>query len=178
MPYIDVNNDLPGIVGLFSFRPESGKPMSALAQHLLRGESELTPAERELIAVRVSRGNDCFFCEKSHAAAARELLDGDTDGVVDNVADHGAEGIDDLRMQALLRIADLVRKDARTVAQDDIDAARAAGASDEAIHDAVLVAAAFCMYNRYVDGLGALTPRDHAEYAPMGAMLASHGYVR
>lgn len=176
MPYIQLDNDQPGIRGLMAWRPESGGPLAALAQQLLRGDSELTAAERELIAARVSRGNECAFCERSHAAAARALLDGDPDGIVDSVT--SGAGHADARMAALLELADLVRERGDRVTQADVDAARAAGASDEQVHDTVLVAAAFCMFNRYVDGLGATTPADDAAYEPMGRMLATAGYVR
>ncbi len=177
MPYIDVDPQLPGIRALMMFKPASGAALSALAQQLLRGDSPLTPAERELIAVRVSRGNACEFCEWSHAAAARSLLDGDESGVVDEVAENGVSaGLDD-RMRALLQLADLVRERGDRVSQADIDRAKSAGASEEAIHDAVLVAASFCMFNRYVDGLGAFTPPRGA-YDEMGEMLATEGYVR
>lgn len=177
MPHIPVDPNLPGIVSLFAFKPESGALMSALAEQLLRGESPLTPAERELIAVRVSRGNECRFCERSHAAAARALLDGDDAGIVADVADTGASSELDQRMHALLHVADRVRERGDQVTPDDIQAARDAGADDESIHDTVLVAAAFCMFNRYVDGLAALTPPEGA-YDEMGQMLATAGYVR
>lgn len=178
MPHIDVDQRLPGIVGLMAFKPASGRLLSELAQQLLRGESPLTPAERELIAVRVSRGNECQFCEWSHAGAARALLDGDRAGVVAAVADR--EPTDDLdeRIRALLTLADLVREGGGRVGAADVEAARTAGADDESIHDAVLVAAAFCMYNRYVDGLAAITPPEGPAYEEMGQMLATVGYVR
>lgn len=176
MAYIELDNDQPGIVGLMAWRPESGTLLSSLAQQLLRGDSELTPAERELIAVRVSRGNDCEFCERSHAAAARALMGGDGEGLVEAVLQR--EPVIEPRMAALLHLADLVRVGGRNVTQADVDAARAAGASDSQVHDAVLIAAAFCMYNRYVDGLGTFAPPDTADYAPMGELLATQGYVR
>lgn len=176
MPHISVNEQLPGIVGLMDFKPSSGALLSQLAQQLLRGPSPLTPAERELIAVRVSRGNECRFCEWSHAAAARALLDGDSTGIVADAATGVATQLDG-RMHALLHLADLVRQRGDQVAAADIEAARAAGADDESIHDTVLVAAAFCMYNRYVDGLAALTPPEGG-YDEMGTMLATVGYVR
>ena len=179
MPHIDTDNEIPGIRGLMTYRPESGAILSELAQQLLRGESDLTPFERELIAVRVSRGNECRYCEQSHAAAARALNHGDGDGVVDDVADHGGESeFVDARMQALLAIADCVRADARTVTPELVAAAKDAGASEQAIHDAVLVAAAFNMFNRYVDGLGAITPVGREAYEPIGEVLATAGYVR
>lgn len=177
MPYIDVDEQLPGIRALMAFKPESGAVLSALAQQLLRGESPLTPAERELIAVRVSRRNECHFCERSHAAAARALLDGDAAGVVAGVAEGEFDVHLDARMQALLHLADLVAERGDRVTQEDVARAVAAGATQEAVHDTVLVAAAFCMFNRYVDGLGATTPPEGA-YDEMGRMLATGGYVR
>ncbi len=177
MPYIDVDPKLPGIRALMDYKPASGSVLSQLAQQLLRGDSPLTTAERELIAVRVSRRNECHFCERSHAAAARALLDGDDAGVVASVAQGDFDAHMDERMQALLHIADLVAERGDRVGQEDVDRAIAAGATQEAVHDAVLVAAAFCMYNRYVDGLGAMTPPDGA-YDEMGEMLATAGYVR
>jgi uncharacterized peroxidase-related enzyme len=178
MPHITVDQELPGIVALMKFKPASGTLLSQLAQQLLRGESPLTPFERELIAVRVSRGNECRFCEWSHAGAARALADGDEAGLAQRVAGREPTPELDARMHALLAIADLVRERGDRVRASDIEAARAAGADDETIHDTVLIAAAFCMYNRYVDGLGAMTPPNGAAYDEMGEMLATAGYVR
>lgn len=175
MAYIELDNDQPGIAGLMQWRPETGGPLGALAQQLLRGDSELTPAERELIAVRVSRGNECDFCERSHAAAARALMGDGGDDIVDAVLQR--EPVVEPRMAALLHLADLVRDGGGRVTQADVDAARAAGASDRQVHDAVLVAAAFCMYNRYVDGLGTFAPPEGA-YESIGEHLAAQGYVR
>lgn len=180
MPFIDTENTLPGIRGLMTYRPETGRILSELAQEMLRGPSPLSPAEREMIAVRVSRGNCCVFCENSHAGAARVLLadEGEDPGVVQRVADHGSEAAPDARMAALLKIADFVRVMGRTGMEELVEEAREAGADDIAIHDTVLIASAFCMFNRYVDGLGATTPEPGKVYEEMGEMLAKQGYVR
>jgi hypothetical protein len=53
---------------------------------------------------------------------------------------------------------------------------RAEGATDLEIHDTVLIAAAFCMFNRYVDGLGTSAPDDPAQYAASAQHLVRHGY--
>jgi uncharacterized peroxidase-related enzyme len=176
MPHIKIDNELPGMASLAAYRPQVGELMQALAQQLLRGESELTSAEREMIAARVSAGNECKFCAGAHSATARELLDGDPQGVVGEVIAGGTCELLDERMRALMAIVDKVRGDAREVTDADIAAARSAGASDQAIHDAVAVAAAFSMYNRYVDGLGARTPPNDAAYGQIGQMLATAGY--
>jgi len=176
MAYIDTNNDEPGIRELFTFRPETGAAMSQLAQTLLRGPSSLTPLERELIAAVTSHENDCFFCHNSHAAAANALAK-DGELVARVLKDPDAAGVSK-KVQSLLVIARHVAKSGKEVTPALIDNARAAGASDQEIHDGVLVAAAFCMFNRYVDGLGARTPQNPADYVPMGEMLATVGYVR
>ena len=176
MAHIDLPAGLPGIVGPMTAYPESGKALNALADVLLRGPSPLSSAERELIATWVSKRNHCTFCAHTHAAVARALY-GDACSVVDHVLEDEAMAPLDERMQALLAIADRVREDGRLVGAADIARARAAGADDRTIHDTVLIAAAFCMFNRYVDGLGTSAPTDAETYRQMGAMLAATGYA-
>ncbi len=175
MAYINVPEGVPGIRSLVLFRPETGKPLYELAQVLLRGDSPLTAAERELIAAHVSSRNNCRFCMDSHAAAARCLL-GDDRSLVDEVLrDPLYDGLS-ARMKALLHIAGKVQVSGKQVTPEDIEAARATGADDREIHDTVLIAAAFSMFNRYVDGLGSWTPTDPAAYEEMGRRMAN-GYV-
>ena len=176
MAHIALPDGLPGIIGPLMQYPETGQPLSALAQALLRGPSSLTPAEREVIATYVSSQNACVFCMSSHGAAARSLLGSDA-GIVDQVKAGFEQAALSEKMKALLVIAGKVQQGGRRVTESDVARARAAGADDKAIHDAVLVAAAFCMYNRYVDGLATLIPDDPAAYEPMGAGLARHGYL-
>ncbi|WP_069163457.1 carboxymuconolactone decarboxylase family protein [Nocardia altamirensis] len=175
-PFIDVPPDVPGIRGLFAFKPETGAALSGFAQQLLRGPSPLTPGERETIATFVSSRNNTYFCTQSHAATAALLVDGGR-ATIDAVIDDVETAAVDPKLRALLRIADKVRESGLDVTGEDVAAARAAGAKDEDIHDAVLVAAAFCMFNRYVDGLAAITPRDPAAYEQMGQRLAGSGYL-
>lgn len=176
MPHIDLPPGVPGIRSLALFRPETAKPLYELAQVLLRGPSPLTPAERELIATHVSTRNACGFCASSHAAAARELF-GDGRAVVDEVIAGGAPAGPSPKLQALLVIAGQVQQSGRAVTAEAVAAARAAGAGDRDIHDTVLIAATFCLFNRYVDGLATLTPDDPAAYAEMGRRLSAHGYA-
>jgi uncharacterized peroxidase-related enzyme len=176
MPHISVGNDLPGIVGLMTFRPETGRPLSALAETLLRDANTLSPGERELIAAYVSGLNECNFCAASHSAFAAAQLPEGMDLVVSVRADPEQAPVSP-KMKALLHIAGKVQQSGRAVTSADVDAARAAGASDVEIHDAVLIAAAFCMYNRYVDGLAAVTPDDPEGYAQVATMIVEHGYL-
>ena len=176
MAHISVPEGVPGIRSLAMFRPETGKHLYELAQVLLRDPSPLTPAERELIAVRVSARNDCTFCMSSHAAAARELF-GDQKEVVDCVIENQPTQILSDKMKALLRVASKVQLSGKFVTPEDIEEARKHGAGDRDIHDTVLIAATFSMFNRYVDGLATLTPTDPKEYEPMGNRLATQGYV-
>jgi uncharacterized peroxidase-related enzyme len=176
VPHIPVPGQIPGIGGLFAYRPETAAPMRALADALLVGESPLSRGERETIAAFVSHRNECRFCTESHAAVARHLL-GERCGDVDAVLDDPARAPVGEKLRALLVIAGKVQRDGRTVTEADVAAARAVGAGDRDIHDAVLIAAAFSMYNRYVDGLATLTPTDPAAYAAMGRRLAEVGYA-
>ena len=175
MAHIKVEEGVPGIRSLVLFRPETGKHLYELVQILLRGESTLTEAERELIAAYVSHRNDCMFCRDSHAAASRCLF-GDEKNIVDEVLiDMQKANVSD-KMKALLNIAGKVQVLGKEVTQEDITAARNFEATDREIHDTVLIAATFSMFNRYVDGLATLTPTDPKIYEEMGQRMAK-GYI-
>jgi len=154
--------------------------MRELAEVLLRtpaASGSLTSAEREMIAAFVSARNECHFCQASHSAAAAHHLGGDY-SIVDAVkADYRIAKVSE-KLKHLLSIAAKVQQDGRLVSTGDVERARAAGASDVDIHDTVLIAAAFCMVNRYVDGLATLTPNDPSVYDEMGRRMAQHGYVQ
>jgi len=176
MAHINVPEGVPGIRSLVMFRPETGKPLYDLAQVLLRGTSPLSEAERELIAAYVSHRNACGFCRDSHAAAARCLY-GEDAGTVDAVLnDMERSGVSD-KLKSLLNIAGKVQILGKEVSPEDVEKAREQGATDREIHDAVLIAATFSMFNRYVDGLASWTPEDPETYAAMGKRMAEKGYV-
>lgn len=176
MAHITLPEGLPGITGPMAFRPETAKPLRELAEVLLRGPNSLSSAERELIATYTSSRNDCLFCQSSHGAAAAHHLGGDIKLVEEVKHDFEAAGISD-KLKALLAIAGQVQKGGKNVTAEDISRARKAGASDVEIHDTVLIAAAFCMYNRYVDGLATWAPEEPKAYTEMGAKLAEQGYI-
>jgi len=175
MAYIQVEEGVPGIRSLVLFRPETGKPLYELAQVLLRGPSTLTGAERELIAAYVSQRNNCIFCTSSHAAAARCLY-GDEKNTVDEVLNDMQQSGISAKLKSLLHIAGKVQILGKEVKPEDIAAARNQGATDHEIHDTVLIAAAFSMFNRYVDGLASFTPTDPAVYETVGERM-KNGYI-
>ncbi|MFD0766665.1 carboxymuconolactone decarboxylase family protein [Mucilaginibacter lutimaris] len=175
MAHINVPEGVPGIRSLVMFRPETGQHLYELAEVLLRGESPLSQAERELIAAYVSSRNECMFCMSSHAAAARCLY-GDGDTTVDDVLKDMQQANISPKMKALLHIAGKVQILGKEVNTEDIEAARAIGATDKELHDTVLIAASFSMFNRYVDGLASLTPTDPEAYKEMGKRMVQ-GYA-
>ncbi|WP_460935789.1 carboxymuconolactone decarboxylase family protein [Spirosoma humi] len=178
MAHIQLPEGLPGILGPMAFSPQTTKPLNELAEVLLRtrASDSLTQGERELIASYTSRLNDCFFCSTSHGAAADYLLGRENQVVAQTWADPETAPVS-AKMKALLAIAGSVQKGGKQVTAQQIAQAREVGASDQDIHDTVLIAAAFCMYNRYVDGLATWAPEDRAIYADMGEALATKGYV-
>jgi uncharacterized peroxidase-related enzyme len=180
MPHIDLPPDIPGIGSAFAFRPETAAPMRALA-HVLLFESgqttSLSSRDRELIASYVSSLNQCYFCQTSHSAAAANHVGGSWE-LVGSVCANPTSADISPKLKALLAIAGRVQADAKTVTAEVVQAARDEGATDLEIHDTVLIAAAFCMYNRYVDGLGTWQPHEPAMYDAMGKQLASAGYRR
>jgi uncharacterized peroxidase-related enzyme len=174
MAHINLPEDFPGIVAGFNFRPETAVPMRKLAHILLHEPSSLTPGERELIATYVSWRNKTTFCELSHGAAAASHLGGEA--VVKQVKTDFTKADVSPKLKALLAIAGKVQQDGKLVMTADVEAARKQGATDLEIHDTVLIAAAFCMYNRYVDGLGTCQPDRPEMYEEMGKRLAEEGY--
>jgi uncharacterized peroxidase-related enzyme len=166
---------MPGIVSLLHYRPETAGPLSALAERLLRDPNTLSRGERELIAAYVSNLNQCKFCASSHAAFAAAQLPEGMDMVTSVCADLEQAAVSG-KMRALLKVAGQVQQSGKAVTAEDVDAARAAGASDVEIHDTVLIAAAFCMFNRYVDGLATIAPDDPAAYAMSAEVIVTHGY--
>jgi uncharacterized peroxidase-related enzyme len=176
MAHIKVDEGVPGIRSLVLFRPETGKHLYELVQVLLRGPSPLSEAERELIAAYVSYRNDCIFCMSSHAAASRCLY-GEEKNIVDDVlANMQCSKVSD-KMKALLHIAGKVQVLGKEVIPEDITAARLLDADDREIHDTILIAAAFSMFNRYVDGMASFTPTDAGTYEEMGKRMAEKGYT-
>ncbi len=175
MPHINLPKDIPGIRSAMAFRPETAKPLNDLAHFLLHEPNSLSPGERELIATYVSSLNDCFFCQTTHGAIAARHLDDNEQLVLDVKRDYEHAAISD-KLKALLRIAGKVQKGGKNVLPEDIARARAQGATDLEIHDTVLIAAAFCMYNRYVDGLATWAPDDMELYRTRAVRTAREGY--
>jgi len=175
MAHIDLGNDLPGIRGPMMFRPETAKPLNEMVDVLLRGPHTLTPGERELIATYVSARNDCRYCQTIHGAIAAHHLGGDEDLIAHVKQDPQRAAISD-KLKALLVIAGKTADGGRNVTAADVDQARRHGATDLEIHDAVLIAAVFCLCNRYVDGLATWAPDDPDFYRQRAALVAERGY--
>ncbi len=175
MPYIPLNEKLPGITGLLDYRKDTALPIRELTQILLRGASTLTEGERELIATVVSHGNDCKFCTAAHTAATDVLLD-DENVTIKVKADIDTAPVSN-KMKALLKIAKAVGKNGKLVTEDMVNNAREEGATDMELHDTILIAALFSLYNRYVDGLASVTPTDPAFYDRLGNILKDKGYL-
>jgi len=175
MPYITVEEHLPGITGLLEYRKDSAQPIRELTQILLRGPSSLTEGERELIATIVSHNNECKFCTTAHTAVADVLL-GECDTSAKIKEDIETAPVSE-KMKALLIIAKQVQQSGKHVTVESVDRARTAGASDLEIHDTVLIAALFCLYNRYVDGLATVAPAEPEFYQGLASRIAK-GYQR
>jgi uncharacterized peroxidase-related enzyme len=171
-----LGREFPGILGPMTFRPETAGPLNELVNVLLRGESTLSRGEREMIATHVSWRNDCFFCQTIHGAVAAAQL-GQDEVLVQKVKTNWAEAKISPKLKALLNIAGKVQLGGKYVTEEDIAAAREVGATDLEIHDTVLIAAVFCMCNRYVDGLDTWAPQDPGIYRERAALIVEHGYT-
>lgn len=176
MAHINLPEGLPGIRGPMAFRPETAKHLNELAEVLLRSENSLTRGERELIGTYVSYLNDCFFCQNAHGGLAQHYLQCDMDYIDRVKADFWSTDVSP-KLKTLLSIAGSVQKGGKNVTSKQVADAREAGATDREIHDTVLIAAAFCMYNRYVDGLATWAPQDRNIYVERAKWRADEGYV-
>lgn len=177
MPHIHLENDLPGIRGLFAFRPETARPISELAQILLHDDNSLPRAHREIIGAFVSFENDCRYCHTSHGAIAAHHLKGN-EQLIDDIRRNFETADIPEQLKALLAIARKVCIGGRNVTEDYIARARSHGATDLEMHDAVLIAALFCLCNRYVDGLATFAPADEESYRQRAAGVAANGYMK
>lgn len=179
MAHIDLGEGLPGIRGPMVFSPETTKPLCDLVEVMLTGPHTLTPAEREMIATYVSSQNDCYYCQTCHGSTAAQHLggtDADYELITQIKRNYDATPIS-AKMKSLLGIAGKVQQGGKNVTSKDVAKARAQGATDKEIHDTVLIAAAFCMFNRYVDGLATWQPHDPEIYREIGKQTSRLGYV-
>ena len=174
--------DVPGIIAAIRLTPGLGVHLRGLADELLVNDfpgTTLVRAQREMLATAVSAGNDCFYCMDSHGAFATALLEGsgatELVPLIDTIKLGSSEGFDP-KMRALLHIARTVRQDPRELSAADVEAAQAAGAVDADVQLAVMIAAAFSMYNRMVDGFRAKTPPSAEAYRARASEIAVHGY--
>jgi uncharacterized peroxidase-related enzyme len=177
MAYIDFGNDLPGIRGPMMYSPETGEALNKIAEILLHDENNtLSRGDREMIGAYVSSLNECYFCQNVHGAMAQHYYGCDMrfiDGIKSNPATMPVSD----KLKALLSIAGSVQKGGKFVTSEQIEQAKNVGASDKEIHDTVLIAAAFCMFNRYVDGLNTWAPQDRQVYVDRAPMRAADGYA-
>ncbi|WP_299290011.1 peroxidase-related enzyme [uncultured Mucilaginibacter sp.] len=177
MPYINLPEEFPGIRSLFMFRPETAAPLNALVQTLLHNpHPTLSAGERELIATYVSDLNTCKYCCSIHGAIAKHQLGNNAEIVKQVLANPETAPISS-KLKALLKIAAKVQSGGKNVTPEDVAFARNEGATDIEIHDTVLIAAAFCMFNRYVDGLATWQPDNDELYDKMGEQRAREGYL-
>jgi uncharacterized peroxidase-related enzyme len=176
MAHIKLPEGLPGIRGPMALRPDTARPLNELAETLLRSDNSLSRGDRELIATYVSSLNDCFFCQNAHGGIAQHYLQCDMKFIDDVKSDFEKMPLSD-KLKSLLAIAGSVQKGGKYVTSQQVEKARSHGATDLEIHDTVLIAAAFCMFNRYVDGLGTSAPEDRELYVKRGPRMAEEGYV-
>lgn len=177
MGYINLGNDLPGIRGPMQYSPATGEALNNIAEILLHDENnKLSRGDREMIGAYVSALNDCYFCQNVHGAMAQHYYSCDMQ-FIDGIKNDPDSMPISAKLKALLSIAGSVQKGGKHVTTAQIEKAKSEGATDKEIHDTVLIAAAFCMFNRYVDGLNTWAPQDRQVYVDRAPMRAADGYA-
>lgn len=177
MTHITIPADQPGIRGLMAFSPKTARPLNLLAEELLRSANSLSKGERELIATYVSYLNDCHYCQNIHGAIAQYHLGWSNDQLDACKLNYREVSTISQKLKGLLSIAESTQKGGKLVTSAQVKEAKESGASDREVHDTVLIAAAFCMFNRYVDGLGTTAPEDREIYKGLARVRAEEGYA-
>lgn len=164
-----------GITDLFTRRKEYYRPLLALLENVMAGESALSKVERELIASHVSAINSCQFCVKAHQSIMSRL--GAKDELVNSVGEEVVASSElTPRMRLLLSFAEKLTLNSQQITKSDIEALTAAGIDEETIEDTVNVVALFNMLNRIVDAFGF---EGNPEYFKMlGEMMGGQGYLK
>lgn len=164
---------VPDIVKVVKYRPDFyGGPMSKVTHEAMRGPSDWSVADRELMAAFVAKANECEFCTRTHMAVARRAYgDGrDLAALLD--------GFDNATVTEPLRATlTMLRKLTRegAVGADDIRAVLAAGASRQQVEDALAVCFSFNVMSRLADAFGFFVPGPEAFEAGAKFLLA-RGY--
>ena len=154
---------VPNVLRVYAIRPRHLQLWNAFYDELMRGDSGLTKAQREMIAVVVSTANRCHYCIVSHSAALRKLT-GDP-LLVEQLATNHAYAPVGPKERAMLEFAIKLTERSSTCTEADVDALREAGWTDEDVMDIAQVAAMFNFTNRLASGLG-WRPND--EYVSLG----------
>ena len=179
MPYIPIINNTPGIVGLLDTYTDTGKVLRNLADILLNKNSNaFIKAERETVASYVSFLNNCNFCYKSHSSIADFLWEkkGQTKEYIDKI-ETLEEIMSSSKIETLLYIAKKLHACPQGIKQEDIDLLFTFNFTPDDINDLILIISSFCMFNRYVDGLGTLPALDDDMYNNMAEKIAINGYI-
>jgi uncharacterized peroxidase-related enzyme len=162
-PSLEKLGFVPNVLRLFALRPTHLLAWNAWYEALMKGDSGLSKAEREMIAVVVSIANDCAYCIAAHSAALRKLTK-DAPLADQIAADHALAAISD-RMKAALDYAVKLTREPTQMTPMDVERLHDAGWSDEDVMDIAEVTGLFNMSNRMASGLGWLP---NPEYASMG----------
>jgi len=175
MAHIPLDETLPGMRSLLAYRPAIAPAMTSLMEVLMRSDAGLSKGERELIGAMVSSLNDCFICHQIHGEIAQCFFDNNRQ-LIQQVKESYMDAPITARLKAILAIAASVQESGKAVSSAQVEAARNEGVSDMEIHDTVLIAAMFCMFNRYIDGLGVVSKDTPESFRERASMIAQMGY--
>ena len=173
MAYLDFLPDNATLIDLFRAYPRLDQLTNELAQEILRGDGELTPAQRETLFAFGSGLNNCHFCHGAHTAIA-EAMGVDSELIGQALQDLDSAAVD-AGMRALMGYVRKLTLSPGSMRRSDVDAVRAAGWSDRALHEAVAVCALQNFFNRWVDGTGVDAPAEWL--AAVGQILAKARYT-
>ena len=173
MSYFSYSKEFSGVADVFLRTPTVYRPLFDFIETVMVGPSELTKAEREIIAAHVSKLNGCAFCMEAHKATLVAL---DVPETTVSTLEDGPDvnGISESLRQLLVFAEKLTRTPA-AVRQDDVDALTRAGIAEQTVEDAINVVSLFNYVNRLVDAFGVEGSPEY--FKSVGRSLATNGYA-
>ncbi len=141
------------VMKVHSLNPDTLRTHFEMYTAAMHKHSPLSRAEREMVAVTVSRLNGCTYCLRHHHAGLVRLLGSVRAPVGDALADGRTDDLTD-REQAMIDYAMKLTRTPQAMSRADVESLRNAGLDDPAILDLAQCIGYFCYVNRIVTGLG------------------------
>jgi len=171
MSFLSYSKNFQGVGDIFMRDAERYLPFVQLLDNVMSKKSELSKAQKEMIALYSSHLNGCQYCVDSHSCVLTNLKT--DEDLVQSLANSSTDKLDD-KLRTVFKFANKLTLEPGNINETDIDAIRSAGWSEQTIEDTICVVCTFAFLNRLADGFGLVGSVDH--FQQVGGMVAQQGY--